>query len=203
MNRKFQTFRRKANIRNGRLILLILAAFSFAFFTACRELPVSEQDKTIFLRPSDLEEEGFKVAGFEAKEEISKSKSFDGAVDLEYNYEATDDPANVLVIQQFLTVEPKRSDALVSESIVRNAILLGLKAYSVEAEEVKDFYSLGESSSFYVLKGKSGSPVGHYFSMRDGRNVIQFTIVGMYFTDTEYWKEKVEPKLKAMAQYQP
>ena len=107
-----------------------------------------------------------------------------------------------LYLDVVVTVSRAASDARISRGAEKLGLLGGLKLEGIVQEEKPGFYKYGDSSDFFVLK-KDGTPVGNYFSVRDGKKTYSILLAGMYIEDPAIWKELVEAKLKAMSVYKP
>jgi hypothetical protein len=187
-----------------RLVLLTLLVFVSVCILSCeRKLTVHESEKSLLLRAQDLVDYGYSFSGIEKYESFSKAKTIDGSYDLEYEFETPDaEQKDPLFLYVLVSVGKKKSDAQISQGGEKIAVFYTLKAKGIEEEEIPNFYSYGDSSSFYVLK-KEGKPIGNYFTVREGSKTYTVILSGMYFKDPAVWKEIMEPKLKQFSIYKP
>ena len=193
----------RLGLRTRLISVAILIAVSLCIQGCERKLPVVDADKAILLRVQELVPYGYKFSPIEKFETFQKRKIIDGSYELEYEFETPDgEKRNALYLYVLATVNKKRSDAQVSQATEKLALLKGLNAKGIQEEEIPNFYSYGDSSSFYVLK-KNGVPVGNYFTLREGPKNYTLLLTGMYFDDPEVWKELMEPKLKQFSVYKP
>lgn len=171
--------------------------------SSCKRAEVLDRDKEIFVRAKDFAEYGFSIQNPEKYESFEKINLFDGSQQIEYEFETPEnESASALYLIETATLDANQSDAKMSRGVEDTAISIALKIGGVEKEEVKDFYSYGDSSSFYVLK-KDDRKVGSYFSTRHGKKTFSLFIVGIYFDDVETWRDLVEPRLKKFSAYKP
>ena len=145
---------------------------------------------------------GYVFQNHSKHEKFSKSRDFDGTIELEYEFETPDSATKSLYLNVVVTVARNQSDARVSHGAEKIGLLYGLKLQGVVQEERTNFYRYGDTSSFFVLK-KDGSPVGNYFTVRQGAKTYSLMVAGVYFDDPELWKELVEPKLQRFTAYKP
>ena len=184
-------------------ILISAIVFVILFALGCeRKLTVQESDKALLLRAIDLVPYGFKFENIERYETFTKVKSFDGSYDIEYEFEVPDTEDKLLYMNVTVSVARKKSEAKINEGAGSIALRYALKAKGIEEEEIPNFYSYGDASSFYLLK-KQGKSVGNYFTVREGNKTYTLVLSGMYFDEAELWKKLIEPKLKLFSAYKP
>jgi hypothetical protein len=180
---------------------LIVAALGFS---GCEsKLPVSAADREIILRAGDLIPFGYGLEKTEQFEKFTRTKYFDGSHELTYEYETPEsEEDNALYMNVTVTVEKAKSDAWTSKGASEVGAKLGLKANGVEQREIKDFYSYGDTSSFFILE-RDGHPIGNMFTVREGKRVYVVVLSGMYFDDAAAWKELMEERLRKFSAYDP
>jgi len=182
----------------------LLAALIALGVAACgTEQPVGDAERALFLRAADLAELGVRYAGAEAHETFSKRRHFDGAYEVNYEFKTPEsEEARPLFIYTSVSVQPKASDAMLSEGAEKIGLLIGFKREGVEERDVEDAPRFGQSSRLAVLV-KDERPIGNVFSMRDGRKTYLLVIAGVYFKDPALWRETIGPKLARLAAYAP
>lgn len=183
-----------------RKILIASAVFCCSITLACRNVEVSESDKNLFVRFSDLTKYGFHYEKGENLETFEKIAYIDFSTEIAYTFETPENEESPLYLSETLSLEPRKSGAMTSKGIDETVVTVGLKAGGIEAEEIKNFYKYGDASSFYVLK-KDGNKVGNYFVMREGKKTFSILITGIYIDQADVWRELVEPKLKNISNY--
>jgi hypothetical protein len=184
-----------------RILRASLFVSVFLFALACQSVEVLPEDKNMFVRGQDLSDYGVNVQSPEKYEKFSKTKYFDGSLEIEYEFEPPDSE-EVMYMAQTITYEPKPSDAKWGRSAEDSLVGIALKAYGLETVEMPDFYRYGDSSKFYALR-KDGRNVGNYFTVLEGGKVFSFLMAGVYFDDAETWRAVVEPKLQHFSAYKP
>lgn len=180
-------------------ILFVFAVFALSF--ACKSVEVQQSDKQLFVRAQDLSEYGIDLQNPEKYEKFTKTRYFDGSIEIEYEFEPPESEETIYIAET-VTFEPKESDAKFDRAAEDKVVGITLKAYGLQKEEVADFYKYGDSSTFYALK-KDGKSVGNYFTVLEGKKVFSFMVAGVYFDDADIWREIVEPKLKLFSAYDP
>ena len=184
-------------------ISTLLILFSFLFVSCQRSITVGPADKALLVQASDLVPYGYGFQNIAKHETFKKSRDFDGTVEIEYEFETPDSEVeHSLYLDVVVTVSRATSDARISRGAEKLGLLGGLKLEGIVQEEKPGFYKYGDSSDFFVLK-KDGTPVGNYFSVRDGKKTYSILLAGMYIEDATVWKDLVEAKLKAMSVYKP
>jgi hypothetical protein len=186
--------------RTGRLLVVLACAL----LAGCgSNLPVREDEKALFVRAGELADYGLEHADARY-EKFTKTKLFDGSFQVEYEYEVPENaPGDRVFLYSCITVERKKSDAMASQGIEQAGIAVGMLGTDVSLEEVKDFYTYGDSARFYDIKNKGGAKVGNYFTAREGAKVYSVIIAGFYTEDREIWVEMVGDKLKRFSSYTP
>jgi len=183
--------------------VLLVALLALGVAACGTEQPVGEADKALFMRAADLADLGVRYPDAEAHETFSKRKHFDGAYELNYEFKTPEsEQARPLFIYTSVSVQPKASDAMMSEGAEKIGLLIGFKREGVEEREVEGAPRFGESSRFTVLV-KDDKPIGNVFAMRDGRKTYLLVIAGIYFKDAGLWKKVIGPKVERLAAYSP
>ncbi|HSE34014.1 MAG TPA: hypothetical protein VLA93_20745 [Pyrinomonadaceae bacterium] len=166
-------------------------------------MTVGSADKALLVQATDLVPYGYGFQNIAKHETFKKSRDIDGTVEIEYEFETPDNEVeHSLYLDVVVTISRAKSDARVSSGAEKIGILAGLKFQGIVQEEKPGFYKYGDSSDFFVLK-KDGTPIGNYFSVREGTKTYSILLAGMYIEDPDVWKELVEAKLKAMSTYKP
>lgn len=179
-------------------LALLLAA------SACKQAPVSEAERELFLRARDLEPYGIKFPQPERYERFGKTIYFDGSRELEYEFELPDDAAheNAIYMSVTVTFEKSAADARFSQGAEKFGAGAGMKIAGLRMEERPGFFSYGDESSFYVLL-KGGEAVGNFFVTREGAKVYTALVAGVSFDDRETWAEFVTPRLHKFSAHKP
>ena len=184
------------------LITLVVGA-GFLFFLTARDAPVTDADRGVLVTAE-------RVAGFmddfepaPGAETVSKSLYIDGSCDVEYEYQDPNDEESIFLACT-VTVERKKSDAIVTYGAEKYGIALGLKIQGDEIEQVEADHLLqwGDQSSCTILKYE-GTPVGNVLVARKGRKVFALTLSGVYFEDAGSFQALVLPSLERLETYVP
>jgi hypothetical protein len=185
----------------GRALLVALAC---ALVASCgSELPIRDNEKSLFVRAGDLTDYGLESADARY-EKFTKTKLFDGSVQVEYEYEVPETAAGDHVfLYSCVTIEHKKADAIASQGVEQAGIAVGLLGTDVSLKEVEGFYAYGDSARFYEITNKEGAKVGNYFTTREGAKVYSLIIAGFYTEDREIWVEMIGDKLKRFSAYTP
>ena len=179
-----------------------LAALLFACLAGCgTEEPLSEADKSLFLRPTDLVRYGLQYDDPGSYEKFSKSRQIDGAYQLKYEFKPDKSEQRRVFIYASVSVAQNESDAALNESAEAVGMIIGLKASGVEERELRTKSGDGQSKLRLLVKGDK--PLGNIFTARDGRKTYFLVMTGLYFDDPEDWKKLVAPKLEHFAGYSP
>ena len=180
----------------------VLLSLVLACLAGCgTEEPLSEADKSLFLRPSDLVRYGFQYDDPDSYEKFSKSRQFDGAYQLKYEFQPGKSERRRVFIYASVLVAQNESDAALNESAEAVGMVLGLKASGVEERELR--MKSGSELGKLRLLVKGDKPLGNIFTTRDGRKTYLLVVTGFYFDDAEDWKKLVAPKLEQLAGYSP
>lgn len=162
--------------------------------------PVSDADKSVFLRATELASYGLKYENAERYETFSKTRQFDGAYQLTYEFE-TPEGERPLYIYTSVSVARNVSDAAVAEGAEKIGMLIGLRSAGVEEKDVS--LEPGKERRRLKLLLKGGKPLGNLFTARNGRKTYILVVAGLYFDDAQAWEKLVEPKLRQLAGYSP
>ena len=178
-----------------------VAALLLACLAGCSiEEPLSDADKSLFLRPADLVRYGFRYDDPGSYEKFSKSRQIDGAYQLKYEFKPDKSEQRRVFIYASVSVAQSESDAALNESAEAVGMIIGLKASGVEERELR--MKSGSQSKLRLLV-KGDKPLGNIFTVRDGRKTYFLVMTGLYFDDPEDWKKLVAPKLEQLAGYSP
>jgi hypothetical protein len=180
----------------GALALIVLAG--------CRPgLSVDDTDKAMLLRAGDLAEFGYGFADTERFETWDKTRYFDGSYDITYEFETPDsEEDDPLYLSVTATFEKNSADALVSYGVMKTSMKYGLKSNDLEVREIPGFFEYGDASEFHLLE-MDGYPVGNLFAARKGTRVYTLVMSGMYFDDSDTWKDVLRDKLRRFEAYKP
>jgi hypothetical protein len=178
------------------LIALIVCGMAGCF----SEEPLSEGDKSLFLRVGDLARYGFQYKNVDGYEKFSKVRQLGGAYQLTYEFQTPAGERPPLYIYANVFVAANASDALMSAGAENIGLLIGLKATGVEEREVR---IPGDERSRLSVLVKGGKPLGNVYTVRDGRKTYAVVMAGLYFEDPDEWKELLGPKLQQLAGYSP
>jgi len=166
-----------------------LAALLLACLAGCgTEEPLSDVDKSLFLRPADLVRYGFQYDD-------------PGSYELKYEFKPDKSEQRRVFIYVSVSVAQNESDAALNESAEAVGMIIGLKASGVEERELR--MKSGNDQSKLRLLVKGDKPLGNIFTARDGRKTYFLVMTGLYFDDAEDWKKLVAPKLEHFAGYSP
>jgi hypothetical protein len=178
----------------------VFALFLLATPGCFSEEPLSEADKSLFLRAGELARYGFKYQNADGHEKFSKIRQLGGAYQLTYEFQAPAGERPPLYIYANVFVAANASDALMSSGAENIGLLIGLKASGIEEREV----SLpGDEQGKLSVLVKGGKPLGNVYTVRDGRKTYALVLAGLYFEDPADWKELLGPKLQQLAGYSP
>ena len=180
-------------------LALILVACVTAL--GCMQGEVTAPERDMFVRGHDFADDiEMTIEQTVEHETFTKTKFFDGSVQIEYEFEP---PENFgIYLTETISFEPKKSEAKTMRSLEDSTVGLALRAYGLEKVEIPDFYKYGDSSIFYALK-KDGRTVGNYFTVVENGKVFSLMIAGVFIDDPDVWREIVEPKLKLFSAYKP
>ena len=177
----------------------MLIALAVCAAAGCRQMAVSEAERALVLRAEDFAPFGVEVADAAAHEKFEKTVYFDGAADIDYEY---DPPGGEMYLSVTVTFEKDEGQARFSKGLENTGLKIGAGLGGLKMEEQKEFFRYGDDSSFYVLT-KDGRPVGNYFVTRVGAKVYSAAVVGVYFSDPEEWAALVTPKLQQFSAHRP
>jgi len=179
-----------------------VVAFTVSGLSGCgSEEPLSEADKSLFLRPADLVRYGFQYENADSYETFSKTRQLDGTYQIRYEFQPAKSERRRVFIHANVSVARNASDAALSEGAEQIGMLIGLKASGVEEHEVR--MRPGDDQGKLRVLVKGGKPLGNVFTARDGRKTYFLVMTGLYFDDAEDWRKLFEPKLQQLAGYSP
>jgi hypothetical protein len=180
---------------------VVVALFLFGATGCGSEEPLSEADKSLFLRAADLAGYGYQYKNPDSYETFSKTRQFDGSYQLRYEFQTPAGERSPLYIYASVSVARSAADAALNGGAENIGMLIGLKAGGVEEREVH--LQPGDDRNRLRVLVKGGKPLGNVFTARDGRKTYMLVLAGLYFEDAEDWKKLVEPKLQQLAGYSP
>jgi hypothetical protein len=188
----------------SKLLLIAILVLSGLLATGCMsESSIDDKEKALLLRARDLAEYGYLLENPERYESFTKTRYPDGSSEINYEFNTPDtEDKYPMYLSVTISLETKSSDAMITQGVESLATTFGLKGGGVTQREIKNFYSYGDSSSFYVLEIK-GEPVGNMFTVRDKKKVYTLLVTGKYFDDPEVWGELMGPKLRLFSAYKP
>ena len=179
-----------------RAILLPLAGLALA---ACgAQEPVTDSEKALFVRVSDLAQFGVRYPNAEAAETFSKSKQLDGSYEITYRFETPSGESRALFIHGSVSVGREMTDAMLAESAEKIGLLVAFKKSGVQEREVA-----GVSPGKLTLLVKDEQPIGNVFTLRDGAKTHFFVMSGLYVKDPAIWQKLMGPKLEQLSRYSP
>jgi hypothetical protein len=178
-------------------IVLLIAGLGFFWLATSENLPVTNQDKNVIVRATDLIQYFDDFSPLEAHETFEKLKYLDGSVDLDYEYDSPneDDP----YITATVTHDNSKSDASATYMIEWSAMRLGLNIGDGDNDLVENnsFYSAGDESRFANMT-YAGEPAGHLLVVRQGNSVYAFAIMGFLIEDSAMWRELFDERIAGL-----
>ena len=177
------------------LIMLCAGAWLLVEITS-KDQPVTAADRELLITGQQV---GATVPGFrfrKDKETVTKKKLFDGSIELFYEYD--DDN---LWVTCTVSVETQVSDAKVAYSAAVAGNNLGVSFQGTLDNRSAEF-RWGDELRYAVVKSEKGT-LGHVLTVRKGKVVYDLVIVGIYFDNTETFRQFVTPKLNKISTYQP
>ena len=178
-----------------RAVLCLLACFALG---ACdTQEPITEADKEILVRVTDLASFDVRIPGAEAHETFAKVKQIDGSYELTYKFETPSGSQRPLYMHVSATVGRKASDAVLAESAEKIGLLIAFRKGGVVEQEVA-----GIKAGRLALLVKDGQPIGNVFTLREGTKTYLFVISGLFVRDAESWQKLAGKKLDNLARYE-
>lgn len=175
-------------------LVLIVGLAGYLIFKAS-EKPVTESDRQLVVRASDLIPYFEDFNPSEEYESLKRLKYFVGTQELLYEYDSQldGDP----YINNTVTYDTRASDALMTYSIEWSAQAVTFKVYGMYLEEDDSIYNPEGKSKFGNIFYE-GEPVGHVFVYQKKNTVYAFTISGFIMQDPEIWHELFDHRLEAL-----
>jgi hypothetical protein len=175
--------------------LCVLACLSLG---ACdTSEPVTDADKALFVRVSDLAAFGVRYPDAESRESFSKMKQVDGAYELVYKFETASGELRPLFMHVSATVGRKASDAVLAESAEKVGMLIAFRKGGVQEREIP-----GIKPGKLVLLVKGEQPIGNLFTLREGSKTYLLLMSGLFVRDPETWNKLIAPKLDQLSRYE-
>jgi hypothetical protein len=199
--RRLQSIRVGLRIHLERQLAAVLLACGVA---ACgSEQPVSEEDKSIFLRAEDFARLGYRYENLEAHETFSKARHFDGSHKLTYRFDSPEGEAErPLHIYITVSIERREADAMLAQKAQRAGLLVGFKSEGAEERELSGTLPYGAETRLALLV-KDDSPIGNTFTFRDKEKTYLLVVSGLYFDDPELFTAMIAPKVRRFGAYSP
>jgi hypothetical protein len=104
------------------LLIQLLLLASFCSLSCERQLTLTEADKALFVRATDLKRYGYEFENIEKHESFRKRGFFDGAIEIEYDFSVPDDIEQIYLDVQ-ITIEATPSDARTEQEAKKTAML--------------------------------------------------------------------------------
>lgn len=190
MNFRFQ----RASRLSFRFLPLCVAALLMG---GCLNQNATPQEKTFFVTASDLKADGYGFGAIAKHEKFSKTRFADGAVDLDYEFNTPDSETNFpLFVQETLSKQPSRGDAITYLAASRGASVLAMKSQGLAEKPVAGETIYGDGSKLTILT-LNGQPAGNLFSARQGKRTFFFLMSGWYFETPAEWDAFAGSKVRA------
>ncbi len=178
-------------------VILLLLTLGLGFTLLQKELPVGEQDKQIVVQ-ADVFEEWLEGFSFDAENESwQKLKNIDGTYELNYEYDS-----DMLYVSCMVGVDDSRSDAKISYVAMDTGSEIGAGLEDMKYVDRRGLLRYGDESRAALIR-MDGDNVGNYFACRKGKNTIVILWTGVYFEDSQAFRDIVEPVLDRWARYRP
>lgn len=183
------------------VLLLVGAVLAFALFYSftSRGFEVTADHRAAMHTADDLTE-WFDFEVDETCERWRGERMFDGAIEIEYEY---DDPReDAPYLNASLHYEPKASDALANYTLLWQGARLGAGMADeggMQVEEVKDMFTWGDASRFGFLT-HDGVRQGMVFCGRKGKRVYLLMTGGACLEEAAELDQFLRPKLDAAEQ---
>ena len=177
--------------------LLLLVGGGVLFMVTAQDEALSADDEAALLTVSVLAEWMEDYSPDLSKETLSKTRYLDRSYDVDYEFDdAGNDVAPYLMCS--VTVEPKRSGALISYKAMQTGLNIGFGSQAGASQvERNDLFRWGDRSRFCILAA-DGSPVGNSFTAVKGKRVFLVTFSGVFFDDPVAIRDLLVPHLDAL-----
>jgi len=177
----------------------LFACALWLLLAACGEqLPVSQADKDLFLRPADFAGFGIRFEDPQALEKFSKSRLFDGSHELTHTFTSPAGSAHSLYLHTSITLARRESDAAMTSGAEKVGLLIAFKKDGVVEREVPDV-----KPGKLTLLVRDGRPIGNVFTVRDGAKSYLLVMSGVFFQHADPWNKLIGPKMQRLHSHVP
>jgi hypothetical protein len=175
----------------------LLAALALLALTACGEqLPVSQADKDLFVRPGDFAAFGIPFGDTEALEKFTKAKSFDGSYELTHTFTAGEGSPRALYLYTSIHIARREADAMAADGAGKIGLLIAFKKDGVEEREVA-----GVKTGKLTLLVKDGKPLGNVYTVRERAKAYMLVMSGLYIQEAALWQQLMDSKMQRLRDY--
>jgi hypothetical protein len=176
-----------------------ILALACCTLVACSEqLPVSQSDKELFIRPADFAGFNIRFENAEALEKFTSARLADGSRELTHTFTAAQGSSHSLYLYSSITVTRRESDAALTSGAEKVGLLVAFKKEGVVEREVP-----GVKTGKLTLLVKDGRPIGNVFTVRDGAKSYLLVMSGVFFQHADPWNKLIGPKLQRLQVYVP
>ena len=177
--------------------LLLLVGGGVLFMVTAQDEALSADDEAALLTVSVLAEWMEDYSPDLSEETLSKTRYLDRSYDVNYEFgDAGNDVAPYLMCS--VTVERKRSDALISYKALQTGFNVGFGSQAGTSQvERNDLFQWGDRSRFYILEA-DGTPVGNSFTTVKGKRVFMVNFSGVFFVNPVAIRNLLVPHLDAL-----
>jgi len=137
-------------------------------------------------------------------EVITKTRNFDGTVDLEYEYEYEHPGEEGRVRCRSLVIVHEtatKASVVYEANLTKSRAAWALKG--IEFVQRDDLFNWGDASTCGLLTEEEGEISGTHFTCITGRLTFEWTVTGMYFDDAEGMANLLRPVLTRLRNYHP
>jgi hypothetical protein len=175
----------------------IVACGLWLLLAACGEqLPVSQADKDLFVRPGDFAAFGIPFGDAEALEKFTKARQFDGSFEMTHTFTAPPGSVRSLYLYTSIHIARRESDAMVADGAGKVGLLIAFKKDGVEERDVP-----GVQPGKLTLLVKDGKPIGNVYTARDRAKAYMLIMSGLYIQEASLWHQLIEPKMQRLRSY--
>lgn len=176
----------------GMLLMVVVGAI---WFLADRSVEMTDADRRMVVSAEVLAPffEGFTPNS--SHEVISKSKSFDNSISLEYEYDSPKDDEPYIAVTIAHHINKSNADAHFSTEWTAQSI--GVSISNGKISEGNVYYRGGDRSRFGNLK-MEGVVVGHLFVAQKGNSVYAFSIGGFTMEEPELWSHLFDDRIESL-----
>lgn len=176
---------------------LFLLALACTLVACGEQLPLSQSDKDLFIRPTDFAGFNIRFENPEALEKFSSARLADGSHELTHTFTAAEGSSHSLYLYSSITTR-RESDAAATSGTEKVGLLVAFKKEGVVEREVPDV-----KAGKLTLLVKNGRPIGNVFTLRDGAKSYLLVMSGVFFQHAEPWNKLIEPKIQGFGRYAP